>query len=161
MTGRGRGRPCWATWNTSWTGWGEEFLDGERAFAAAQDADPGAWVESLRRNLRRGGDGWRLRPGPEVTAALRALPGFADALPVFRRVAVQFLVVNAIRNPPVPPPLVPLMDAYRAGLRRTLAALAADRPSVEVCEIDAGHGMVAERPAEVAALITGFVRRHI
>ncbi|MFD2352017.1 hypothetical protein ACFSTC_26300 [Nonomuraea ferruginea] len=52
------------------------------------------------------------------------------------------------------------MDAYRAGLRRDLAALAAERPTIEVREIDAGHGMVAERPAEVAALITGFVHRH-
>ncbi|MEV4840400.1 alpha/beta hydrolase [Nonomuraea sp. NPDC049486] len=138
----------------------ETFLDGQRAFAAAQNADPDEWEESVRRNLRPHDGGFLLRPGPGVTSALRELPEFADALPVFRRLTGPFLIVNATRNPPVPPPLVPLMDAYRAGLRRDLAALAAERPAIEVREIDAGHGMVAERPAEVAALITGFVHRH-
>ncbi|MDA0638209.1 alpha/beta fold hydrolase [Nonomuraea sp. CA-218870] len=141
-------------------GQAEEFLEGQRAFAAAQDVDPETWVRSLRRNLRPHDGGFLLRPGPGVTGALRELPELADALPVFRRLTVPFLIVNATRNPPVPPPLVPLMDAYRAGLRRDLAALAAERPAVEVREIDAGHGMVAERPAEVAALISAFVRRH-
>ncbi|MFG1946352.1 alpha/beta fold hydrolase [Nonomuraea sp. NPDC048826] len=141
-------------------GQAQSFLDGQRAFAAAQDADPDAWVESLRRNLRPHEDGFLLRPGPDVTAALRELPELADALPAFRGVSGPFLIVNATRNPPVPPPLVPLMDAYRAGLRRDLAALAAERPGIEIREIDAGHGMVAERPAEVAALISDFVHRH-
>lgn len=139
----------------------EQFLDGQRAWAAAQQADPESWVAAMRRNLHPAdGGGLRPRPGPEVTAALRDLPEFADALPAFRDVTVPFLIVNATRNPPVPPHLVPLMDAYRAGLRRDLAALAAERPNIEIHEIDAGHGMTAERPKEVATLITEFIDRH-
>lgn len=57
----------------------------------------------------------------------------------------------ATRNLPVPPELVPLMDAHRAGLRRDLP------PNVRVHEIDATHGMVAERPREVAAVVDHFV----
>jgi len=136
------------------------FLDGQRAFAAAQGVDQESWIAAVRRGLtERDGRTW-LRPGPEITGALRASPEFADALPVFGEVTVPFLIVLAARNPPVPPTLIALMNAYRAGLRRDLAALATARPSIEVREIDAGHGMVTERPEEVARLITGFVLAH-
>ncbi|SEQ98567.1 alpha/beta fold hydrolase [Lentzea albida] len=91
------------------------------------------------------------RPSREILSVLRTSPELLDALPVFAKVTVPFLLVLATRNLPVPPDLVPLFDAHRAGLRRDLP------PNVEVHEIDASHGMVAERPAEVAAAVNHFV----
>jgi pimeloyl-ACP methyl ester carboxylesterase len=96
------------------------------------------------------------RPNREITSALRKSPEFADALPVFAGVTVPFLLVLAKENLPVPSELVPLMDAHRAGLRRDLPLVC---PNVAVREIGATHGMVHERPAEVAAIINDFIAR--
>jgi pimeloyl-ACP methyl ester carboxylesterase len=130
------------------------YLEGQRAFAAAHGFDAGAWAAAARRGLtERDGHTW-MRPGPDVTGALRELPEFADALPVFREVTGPFLIVTATRDLPAPPELAGLMAAFRAGLRRDLADLVAARPNIEIHELDAGHGMLAERPEAVARLIT-------
>lgn len=102
-----------------------------------------------------------VRPPREITAALRTSPEFVDSLPVFAEVASPFLIVLATRNLPVPPELVELMDAHRAGLRRDLAELTARRPNIRVHEFDATHGMVVERPAELATVINDFVGRTV
>ncbi|HEX8865283.1 MAG TPA: alpha/beta hydrolase [Lentzea sp.] len=94
------------------------------------------------------------RPNREITGAWRVSKEFADALPVLAEVTAPFLLVLATKNLPVPPHLIPLMDAHRAGLRRDLPVVC---PNVEVREIDATHGMVSEQPAEVAAIVNGFV----
>ncbi|GHH31362.1 alpha/beta fold hydrolase [Lentzea cavernae] len=91
------------------------------------------------------------RPSPEILSTLRTSPELLDALPVFAKVTAPFLLVLATRNLPVPPTLVPLFDAHRAGLRRDLP------PTIEVREIDATHGMVSGLPAEVAAIVNHFV----
>ncbi|SMC88087.1 alpha/beta fold hydrolase [Lentzea albidocapillata] len=91
------------------------------------------------------------RPDRSITSVLRTSPEFLDALPIFVKVAGPFLLVLATRNLPVPPDLLPLMDAHRAGLRRDLP------PNVRVHEIDATHGMVSERPAEIAEIVNHFV----
>lgn len=59
--------------------------------------------------------------------------------------------------PEVPAEFHPLMEAFRAGLRRDLATLAADQPRVRVSEIDASHGMIFELPEHVAALVQDFL----
>ncbi|MFJ8966227.1 alpha/beta fold hydrolase [Lentzea sp. NPDC102401] len=91
------------------------------------------------------------RPDRSITSVLRTSPEFLDALPIFAKVTSPFLLVLATRNLPVPPDLVPLFDAHRAGLRRDLPK------NVQVHEIDATHGMVSEQPQEVAAIINHFV----
>ncbi|RDI17842.1 alpha/beta fold hydrolase [Lentzea flaviverrucosa] len=91
------------------------------------------------------------RPDRSITSVLRTSPEFLDALPVFAEASCPFLLVLATRNLPVPADLLPLMDAHRAGLRRDLP------PNVRVHEIDATHGMVSERPAEVAEVVNHFV----
>jgi pimeloyl-ACP methyl ester carboxylesterase len=96
------------------------------------------------------------RPSREITGTLRTAPEFVDALPIFARVTTPFLLVLATKNLPVPPDLIPLMDAHRAGLRRDLPAVC---PNVQVREIDATHGMVFEQPAEVAAIVNAFIAR--
>jgi len=92
-----------------------------------------------------------VRPSREIMSTLRTSPEFVDALPVFAEVTSPFLIVLATRNLPVPPDLVELMDAHRAGVRRDLALLT----NIRVLEFDATHGMVVERPAELAAIING------
>ena len=91
------------------------------------------------------------RPDRSITSVLRTSPEFLDALPIFAAAKSPFLLVLATRTLPVPPDLLPLMDAHRAGLRRDMP------PNVVVHEIDATHGMVSERPAEVAAIVNHFV----
>ena len=98
-----------------------------------------------------------VRPSREITSTLRTSPEFVDALPVFAEVTSPFVIVLATRNLPVPPELVALMDAHRAGLRRDLAELVSRRPNIRVHEFDATHAMVVERPAELAALIDEIV----
>ncbi|WP_434446090.1 alpha/beta fold hydrolase [Lentzea sp. E54] len=98
------------------------------------------------------------RPGPEITGVLRTAPEFLDALPTFAGVTSPFLLVLAARTLPVPPDLLPLMDAHREGLRRDLPSVC---PNVRVHEIDATHGMVSERPQEVAAIVNHFVKSRL
>ena len=91
------------------------------------------------------------RPSRGILSTLRTSPELLDALPIFAAVRSPFLLVLATRNLPVPPDLVPLFDAHRAGLRRDLPT------NVQVHEIDATHGLVSEQPHEVAAIINHFV----
>ncbi|MFD9946358.1 hypothetical protein ACFWYW_30160 [Nonomuraea sp. NPDC059023] len=48
-----------------------------------------------------------------------------------------------------------LMAAFRRGVRRDLGGLPGH---IQVKELKAGHGMVTERPAAVAALVTEWLR---
>ncbi|MET9231104.1 alpha/beta hydrolase [Lentzea sp. NPDC003310] len=91
------------------------------------------------------------RPSREILSFLRTSPELLDALPIFARVTVPFLLVLATENMPVPPDLLPLMDAHRAGLRRDLPA------NVIVQEIEATHGLVSTHPDQVAAIVNHFV----
>lgn len=50
------------------------------------------------------------------------------------------------------------MAAYVRGLAQDLADLARSRPQVTVAGVDGTHAMLLERPAEVAELVSGFVR---
>ena len=134
----------------------------QRRASAATGADADAAVEAVRRNLDERGGRTRLRPGPETTAALRESAEFRDSLPVFAEVTAPLLVVAATQTgPEVPAELHPLMAAFRTALLRDLDALAAARPSLRVRRIAADHGMLYHRPAEVAGLVTAFLREHL
>ena len=141
-------------------------LDGHRAAATRPENYAGMPAERLAEDLAKltaifsAQEAMITRPNREITSALRNSAEFADALPIFAEVTSPFLVVLAMRNLPVPPDLVALMDAHRAGLRRDLATLAARRPNIRVHEFDASHAMVAERPAELATLINEFVEKR-
>ncbi|GGM69108.1 hypothetical protein GCM10011609_00950 [Lentzea pudingi] len=95
------------------------------------------------------------RPSREITGTLRTSPELLDALPVFAKVTVPFLLVLATQNLPVPPNLLPLMDAHRAGLRRDMP------PNVRVHEIDATHGMVSGNATAVAGIVNHFVSSRL
>jgi pimeloyl-ACP methyl ester carboxylesterase len=141
-------------------------LDGHRAAATFPVNYAGLPPEQVEADLAKltaiftAQEAQIVRPSREITSALRASTAFADSLPIFAEVTSPFLIVLATKDLPVPPDLVALMDAYRAGLRRDLVTLTAGRPNIAVLEIDATHGMVYEQPAEVAAIITGFLQKQ-
>jgi pimeloyl-ACP methyl ester carboxylesterase len=136
----------------------EALLAGQRAVAERDGLDAESWLAATRRGLITRDGKTYLRPGAEVTSALREAPEFVDGLPVFAGVGCPMLIVTATRDiPELPAEFGPLMGAFRAGLRRDLAALCAAVPTVVVREIDASHGMVFEQPERIAALVTEFV----
>jgi pimeloyl-ACP methyl ester carboxylesterase len=140
-------------------------LDGHRAAATDPANYAGLAAEQVSADLAKltaiftAQEEMITRPNREITGALRKSAEFADSLPIFAEITVPFLIVLATKNLPVPPDLVALMDAHRAGLRRDLATLTARRPNVHVHEIGATHGMVFEQPTKVAAIINEFLAR--
>lgn len=142
----------------------DEQVDGmlaaQRAAAGAYGVEPEVWEAVARRGLVRRDGATFVRPGPETTRALRDAVRF-DALPVIAAVEAPFLLVLATRSlPEVPPELEPLMVAFRAGLRRDLDALRANRPAIEIRELDASHAVLFEKPREVTDLIAGFLAKE-
>jgi len=140
-------------------------LDGHRAAATNPENYVGMPAEQVAKDLATlsaiftAQEQMITRPNKEIMAALRSSAEFADSLPIFGEVTSPFLIVLATKNlPGMPPDLVELMDAHRAGLRRDLATLTA--PNIRVHEVDASHAMVAERPDELAGLINQFVAEH-
>lgn len=138
-------------------------LDGHRAAATKPENYEGMPAEQVAKDLATlnaiftAQEQTITRPNKEIMAALRSSAEFADSLPIFGEVTSPFLIVLATKNlPGMPPDLVELMDAHRAGLRRDLATL----PNVRVQEVDASHAMVAERPDELAVIVNQFVGEH-
>ncbi|NBE95757.1 alpha/beta hydrolase [Nonomuraea sp. KC401] len=102
--------------------------------------------------VERGGQ-VHARPGVDLLEAVRRTPEFRDTIPLLREVSCDALVVIAARDPQGMPG-GELMEAFRRGVRRDLAGLPAN---IQVRELDAGHDLLAEQPAAVADLITGFL----
>ncbi|SPT51487.1 hypothetical protein [Actinomadura madurae] len=67
------------------------------------------------------------------------------------------LFVLATGNMPgLPGRVGELMPALRAGIRRDLLALTADRPHLRVLELAASHNMVDEQPEQIVRAVLGF-----
>jgi pimeloyl-ACP methyl ester carboxylesterase len=136
----------------------DALLAGQRAAAGMYGVDPDRWVANFRRNLVRRDGATHLRPGPDAVAAIRR-DVHTDILPGFARLTTRTLLLVGSRSlPELPPELEPLMVAFRAGLERDLAELAATNPLVEIREIDASHAVLFEQPDEVTRIVAEFVR---
>lgn len=137
------------------------MLDAQRGFASSVGMEPEEWTAAVRRGLEERDGHHHVRPGPEITAALSTSPEFEDSLPTFVRPLAPLLVVVAVeRQKEVPEDLRPLMEAFLTALRHDLAFLGRLHPRVRVREVSTGHGMVHERPREVAGLVLDFLREH-
>ncbi|ADD41459.1 alpha/beta hydrolase fold protein [Stackebrandtia nassauensis DSM 44728] len=136
-----------------------EQLEAMRAMRSPDEGEA-VFEARLQRDLvERDGQTYS-RLGADTARLLRVMPEFVDAVPVLNDVAVPFLMLLATRDfPGLPPQFGPLMAAHRAGLRRDLATVRQTRPNLEVTEVDGSHGMVSERPDEVAALVLDFLAR--
>ncbi|MEU2612996.1 alpha/beta hydrolase [Micromonospora sp. NPDC007271] len=132
-------------------------LAGQRAMAERYGAAPEDWVAAFERNLVPSDDGRsRLRPGPELTGQLREAMESLDLIPAYRDIRCPLLLVLATEDLPEQQAFHELYAAYRRATAQRLAAL--DNPSLRVMPLaGASHAMVAERPRELAALITDFL----
>ncbi len=117
----------------------------------------GPAAETFRRNLvTRDGETY-LRPSPDVLADLRTAMDTLDVIPVYRRVTCPLLLALATEDLPEQRPFGDLYAAYRRGFQARLDDAAAANPALRVVHVEAAsHAMVAERPDELARLITEF-----
>jgi pimeloyl-ACP methyl ester carboxylesterase len=108
----------------------------------------------------------RLRGRPLANPkALRQITAFVQDLDMrehYREAKCPVLVVSATAPFTGLPAKVmkdpeQMMLAYRAGIRRDIAAIAAENPFVSLAEIDATHSLITTHPAETAAIVTGFL----
>ncbi|MEU9110329.1 alpha/beta fold hydrolase [Streptomyces sp. NPDC048483] len=139
---------------------------GHQAAMAAELGIPYGLLErGVRRSLGETADGRLfLRPGRERAGELQEAMAGLGLFALYRRVTRPLLIARALRpNPPVPgvPPWFDeLMAAYTQGLRRDLDELARTQERVTVADVDGTHAMLLERPAEIVALVSGFVAAH-
>ncbi|MGC4897307.1 alpha/beta fold hydrolase [Micromonospora sp. DT31] len=132
-------------------------LAGQRALAQRYGAAPEDWVAAFERNLVPCDDGRsRLRPGPELTGQLREAMESLDLIPAYRDIRCPLLLVLATEDLPEQQAFHELYAAYRRANAERLACL--HNPALQVLHLaGASHAMVAERPQEIATLITGFL----
>ncbi|MCO5991822.1 alpha/beta fold hydrolase [Actinoallomurus rhizosphaericola] len=138
----------------------EAAVEGQRAMARRVGAPEEPAADGFRRNLvTRDGRTW-MRPSPDVLAGLRTAMEALDVIPVYRRVRCPLLVAVATEDLPEQRPFQELYAAYRRGFERRLAEAAEANPALQMVRVEgASHAMVAERPAELAKLITEFADR--
>jgi pimeloyl-ACP methyl ester carboxylesterase len=100
-----------------------------------------------------------------TTDRVLAMLDRADVVAWHRAVTVPSLAFNAIAPlgklaaRMAGPDRVRQGEAYRRGLRRDLAALALEHPTVTVVEVDAKHSLIRTHPAVVADAIVAFHQR--
>lgn len=134
---------------------------GQRAQARRYGSTEESWLAAFERNLVPvDGGRYRLRPGPRLTEELRVAMATVDLVPVYRDVRSPLLLVLATENLPEQQAFADLYAAHRRGLRNRLAAVA-DNPWLRIVHLDAAsHAMLAERPGQLADLVTDFLRRQ-
>lgn len=135
----------------------EAAIGQQRAMAARLGVPGGLWVEGFRRNLTtRDGHTW-VRPLPPALAAMQEAMTDLDVIPVYREVKCPLLIALATDDLPEQQPFHELYAAYRRGFEGRLAEVSDANPRLQVTRVEgATHAMVAERPAEIARLITDF-----
>jgi pimeloyl-ACP methyl ester carboxylesterase len=135
----------------------EAAIGQQRAMAGRLDVPEDLWVEGFRRNLTtRDGHTW-VRPLPDVLAAMQEAMAGLDVIPVYDQVKCPLLIVLATDDLPEQQPFRELYAAYRRGFESRLAGASQGNPRLRVTRVEgATHAMVAERPAEIARLITDF-----
>ncbi|MEU7972452.1 hypothetical protein AB0B48_10460 [Micromonospora sp. NPDC049089] len=117
-------------------------------------------MTAFERNLVPGDDGHsRLRPTPDLTRQLRDAMDSLDLMPAYREARCPLLLVLATEDLPEQQPFHSLYEAYRKATAKRLATV--DNPSLRVRHLaGASHAMVAERPQELATLVTDFLSPH-
>ncbi|ARQ71422.1 alpha/beta fold hydrolase [Streptomyces marincola] len=106
------------------------------------------------RALRTTAEGVYARPDAALARQIRYDPYFQDSVEAVADIRCPALFVLATENlPGLPGRVGDLMPALRAGIRRDLLPLVADRPHLRVLELPASHHMVAELPERVARAV--------
>jgi hypothetical protein len=129
---------------------------------AALTTGPGAvLVRSLMLVLRH-----KPATTSEISRQIRLEVDATDLFALYRQVGCPLLVFNAtaaedgwLRKRLVGKGAA-LVAAYRLGIGRDLAALAADNPLVSWVEVDATHMVIKTHPELVAEHVTAFLQRR-
>jgi pimeloyl-ACP methyl ester carboxylesterase len=133
----------------------DAWLDDQRRMIAGIDA---AWkipddvsASSFERTFVRTADGWARRPPnsffDKTNAGL-----WSDPLAILGQVTCPAVYVVCR-----PPDESGMFAAARAGLERHVRAISADKPGVRLETIDATHGVIFEKPDEIASLVSSLV----
>ncbi|WP_433477315.1 alpha/beta fold hydrolase [Spirillospora sp. CA-142024] len=110
-----------------------------------------------QRALRTTDEGVYVRPDAALARQIRYDPYFQDSVAAVAEIRCPALFVLATENlPGLPGRVGDLMPALRAGIRRDLLPLTADRPHLQVLELAGSHNMVAELPEQVAQAVLGL-----
>lgn len=133
------------------------LLDQRRALARGDDALAAALTDGVRRNLSTREGRTYLRPSPKTLAALRVAIAELDLLAMYGEVRQPVLLLAATRDLPAQRQFPTLAAAYREGLRRDLATVAAEHPNVRVVDVDDDHAMVFHQPGQIAERVLGFL----
>jgi pimeloyl-ACP methyl ester carboxylesterase len=87
-----------------------------------------------------------------------------DMFAVWRSVPCPFLMFNCVADDPQYDAMGPngarMFRAYRSGLQRDFAALALERPSFHVADVDKTHLTVVMEPADTAEKMATFVTNY-
>lgn len=134
----------------------EAMIADQRRQAEALGADPDAAEAAARRRLTVHDGQTYARPTGTVLRELRHTLDTADPYPCYARTAAPTLVAIAADDLPAQREHAALTAAYRRYVTARLAAI--DNPNLRTVTIEASHAMSWERPAEIAKLITDFVR---
>ncbi|WP_141578996.1 alpha/beta fold hydrolase [Actinomadura sp. WMMA1423] len=125
-----------------------------QAEAMARPLTEAAAAMHPQRSLRTTDEGAYVRPDAALASRLRYDPHFQDSVAAVADIRCPALFVLATENlPGLPPRVGDLMAAQRAGIRRDLLTLAADRPHLRVLDLPASHNMVAEQPGQIAEAV--------
>jgi pimeloyl-ACP methyl ester carboxylesterase len=134
----------------------------QKAVAARVGAPEDVFLEGVHRMLEIRDGKTYLRPSPsglggEIYAALEAIDMYA----VYREMACPLLLFTA-EDPNLAPPgpawMGELMRAFRLGQRRDLEAIAGDKPNVRLQTVRGSHGLLFERPHEIADATLDFLK---
>jgi pimeloyl-ACP methyl ester carboxylesterase len=120
-----------------------------------------AWtrLEEMQEKLMPAASEEEARRRDEMMDVLREL----DMFGLWRAVTVPLQIFNAYGPDPMATSVEGMewygdvMSAYRRGLGRALAALAASVPTITITPIDAAHFLIVTHPEEVAARMIEFV----
>lgn len=138
--------------------WHHREVEGAKQMDAAWGVDPAVTQAVIERAFVRSAEGrWERRPPAAFWGSAIADGMEVDVLDLARRTSCPATVLLCTK--PIAMPMgsaAEFLAAGRRGVSRHLEAIAAERPNLAVETIDATHGVIHERPAEIAELITSL-----
>ena len=141
----------------------DAWRDQQIQMLGGMDAEWGVEPEQTRAVLERSfvktsDDRWQRRPPLAFWAAITQA-GPADLLDLLERVECPVTMAVCTRGMMPPPTGMDFFTVARQGLVRHTRRIAETRPNVRAEAIDATHGVIYERPEEIAKLITSMASR--
>jgi pimeloyl-ACP methyl ester carboxylesterase len=141
--------------------WHDEQVMIFKRMDSAWGVDPEITDAVARRAFVEIGDArWARRPPTRFWTAALADGWTVDALDAARQASCPVTIVVCTRSEPVPAghAATDFLAVGKRGVERYFRAVAEERPNVTVKTMDATHGVIHERPEEIAELIMAMAR---